>query len=741
MRYIADFFSIIITTLLIAFSTSSLAISLLSADVPEPLKKAYEGRHTAPYNCIETTTRYIKKQRPFYENASVTTDKASPLATNNVQAEQLLAFCYAQIEEYQQAYQLLMTLLNTQKFSLSQLRTLNILAREIPEAERVELNNSMLINRLNINLQKMDAQSLAGDSDIKIMMLLTISKLSLEDNQYRNANIALESVKELLKNNNNNELDAWLFYYYGLYFEKINQEQLAISNLFTANQLAEKYQLIQLNSEAKKSIAQLYQQKYLYKRAINVAKQRVELYVNTKNRVKQAESLIQLAILHNKNNEKNSALIYLFNALELIQKDKHSSILAHVYLELGRTYSHYLTGRFVTNENHQKERLLAQKYLQNARYHFVRLGKVRYQIESLLLLANLNINTEDPALAILQLEKVLQLAQGNYPTLRVQAFEMLASSYEITGNHQQAILHFKNFHALQNNIKEHLFSLQQLQINEQLQLIELTQQQRQLEIENSELESTKVLFEILTYSTLAILFISLLTLIFFIIKHKNLANLNKKINYQLTIHPRTLLPSQQAQGNHFNYDYDNEPLYYALINIPFLTQLNELSGLFSGAELENKLGIALMNFFTDKADIFQIRDNQILLISEQKVYMSANNLAENITMFFNDFIDKHQLPDGISIGIVAFPFLNNVSRAITPTRMVNLSSLALFGASQLRNEYQQNSWLELYAIDNLPPAFFDGDLWVLGQKAIKKGVVKINSSHPNHQFDWPELDI
>jgi hypothetical protein len=72
--------------------------------------------------------------------------------------------------------------------------------------------------------------------------------------------------------------------------------------------------------------------------------------------------------------------------------------------------------------------------------------------------------------------------------------------------------------------------------------------------------------------------------------------------------------------------------------------------------------------------------------------------------------------------------------------MINLASLALFGASQLRDNYQVNSWLELYAIDNLQPAFFDGDLWVLVQKAIQKGIVKINCNHQNHKFYWPEQE-
>jgi tetratricopeptide (TPR) repeat protein len=735
MRYITHYLSAFIACLLVAFSTPTLAIELFDIDVPEPLKQAYHGRYKTPYDCIDTTTRYVKSWQKSNTNSSHIIDKTTQLINNNPIPKQLLAYCYAQIEEYQQAYLLLKKLLKKQNFSLQQLRSLIILALEIPENERKEFSNLLLIEILTTGLQKIEVIPFLGAPNLRTKLLLTLSKLSLESNQYRNAHISLEAAKNLLKNDQNSELQAWLIYYYGIYYEKINQQQLAISNLYAANKLAEKYHFIKLSGEAKKSIANLYQQKYLFNRAIDIAKQRVELYIDIENKIKQADSLIQLAILKKQNRERNHALIYLFNALELIQNEKHSRLLAHIYLELGRTYSSY-----VKNEKNKKERLLAQKYLQNARYHFTRLKEVRYQIESLLLLARLNLITNDPALAILQLEKILYLAAGNYPTLRVQAFEMLASSYEITGNHQQAILHFKNFHALQNNIKERLFALQQLKINEQLQLIELTQQQRQLEIENNELEYTNARFETLTYSSITLLVMVMLFLLNALIRNRRLTESESFSQHQLAFHPRTKLPSQQAQGNDFNYIYHGEPLYYALVNIPFLTQLNELSGIFSGSKIEKKLGQALILFFTNSADIFQIRDNQILFISKQKNHTNTADLAQKIEQFFTRFSEKHQLTKNISIGIVAFPFLNNVSRAITPTRLVNLSSLALFGASQLRNQYQQNSWLELYAIDNLQPAFFDGDLWVLGQQAIKKGVVKINSSHQNYQYYWPELD-
>ena len=72
--------------------------------------------------------------------------------------------------------------------------------------------------------------------------------------------------------------------------------------------------------------------------------------------------------------------------------------------------------------------------------------------------------------------------------------------------------------------------------------------------------------------------------------------------------------------------------------------------------------------------------------------------------------------------------------------MLNLTSLALFGACQLREKTNESSWLELYAIEKIQPAFFDGDLWLLGQAGIRNGIVKLKCSHPGIPIKWPELN-
>ena len=731
MRYLIGF----ITPLLLLTPAALLAMELQDINIPGPIKNAYKLRNIAPNTCITNTQAYLQRANILDANSEFIGDETTQLNNNTTVSIQLLAFCYAQIEEYQQSYLLLTRLLKQQEFSTTQLRTLDMLATEIPQEKRPEINNQHLIKLLAENLQRIQESPLPKTPNIKIKLLLSQSKLSLENNKFRDAYLTLEEAKDLLENNESNQLHAWKNYYYGLYYTKINQQQLAIAHLFAANKLANKQNFIKLSSETKNSLAKLYEQKHLYNRAIEFSSQRVELYVENKNNIKQARSLIQLAILKGKNKEQNEALIYLFNALELIQDKKNSILLAQIYLELGRVYSSY-----VKDDKNKKERLLAQKYLQNARFQFTNLGDFRYQIESLLLLARLNIISRDPALAIVQLENALRLASDSYPELSSIAFEMLASSYELTGNHQQAIVHFKNFHALQNNIKEHLFTLQQLQISEQLHLVESTQQKRYLEIENNELKKDNFQFKTISYGSAILLIMTGISLLYLLRRNQKLTESESSLQKRLTQHPRTKLPSQQAQKDEFKYDYNEIPLYYALVNISFLTNLNEISGVFSGAQIEEKLGQSLLTFFSYSSDIYQLRDNQILFISEQNNFNSAQSFVQKIELFFEVFAEQHNLSSEVAIGLVAFPFLNNASRAITPTRMLDLVSLALFGAGQLRDSYQTSSWLELYAIDNLQPAFFDGDLWVLGQKAIQKGIVKVNCNYQTHQFHWPELN-
>ena len=285
-----------------------------------------------------------------------------------------------------------------------------------------------------------------------------------------------------------------------------------------------------------------------------------------------------------------------------------------------------------------------------------------------------------------------------------------------------------------------MFELQKQQISEQLQLFTKAQQHKQLKIENRQLQQTNARYKILTYSSVGLLTLITLLFIYTLKRNKKLSFAHQHAQQRLAFHPRTKLPFQHADSEHFQYIYHGIPLYYALFNVPFLSQLNELLGTYGATKIERKLGNELMMYFSYNVDIFQFRGNQILFIAKQENYKNAGEFAQKIERFFTSFCDKNQLANTVSCGIVAFPFLNNACRAFSPGQTLNLSSLALFAASQIREQKQQSSWVELYAIDNLQPAFFNGDLWRLGLSAIEKGIVKINTSHPNFQFNWPKHD-
>ncbi|WP_372881627.1 GGDEF domain-containing protein [Psychromonas sp.] len=727
MKHLYQYLRAVCALFLIQSSHSASAFELIDVVVPEILRNAFEARNSAPRLCIAETTLYINAH---YNNTTVTNN----LQNGNELPLQLQAYCYAQLGEYHKALELLQSILQKPIGNNDKIETLNILALAIPKEDRPQLSNFLLISLLNDSIEDVQPP-LMTSNNLTITRLLTLSKLYLEEDHYQDAHSAQAKAKQALKNNTNIKLHAWSSYYEGLYFDHIKQEQLASLHFLTADKLADKHGFIKLSGQVKNSIATMYQKKYRFSRALDYSSQRIELYMGTEHTVKQVQSITQFAVLKRQNNEHNQALIYLFNALELIEENSHGGLLGITYLEIGRTYAEK-----GSNENNKADLELAQKYLQNARFHFNRLDKVSLQIESLLLLAKLNLFNEDPGLAILQLEKILQLAGQNDPALRAQAHEMLALSYEITGSPQLAILHFKNFHSLQNKIKENSFKLQQLQISEQLQLLEQAQQQNRLESQNTELQKTTILYKTLTYTSITLFVLSTIILLSTSKRYRKLSAIEKKTQQQLSFHARSKLPTQGNTINNFNAIYCGKPLFYALVKVPFLSELNELRGALPSEKLEEKLGEALKSYFSDDINLFHIRDNQILFISEQTAFYNAAGLAHQIEQFFADFAALHHLPGAISIGIVAYPFLSNASRAISPAQTLNLNSLALFAASQIRRSKQESSWVELYAIDNLQPAFFDGDLWQLGQIAIDKGLVKIQSSHRNFLFTWPELD-
>jgi len=739
--------SIVLSGLLLSTSHRASAIELGEDVIPANLKSTYNQRQLSPLTCIKETKKFMGKIEDLTNkeaNQSKTdqitdvldleqsTHSTEKIKLSNNAPTQVLASCYIELEEYPTSLSLLQPLLKDPSVTLDEMRTLNLIASNIPESARSTLNNEKLISMLENSLRVIETKNSVDSFYLTNSLNLSLAKLALETHQYELANTALSNARVHMKGKNDPKLRAWLAYYYAHYYDQINQHQLAISHFRMANNAADTYHYTKLSSLVKESLANLYQQKHRYVQAIHFASQRVELLTGIENYVQEADSLIKYSILKRQNKEFNQSLIYLLNALELVER-KNKVLTAKIYLELGRTYASF-PFNLKNNAN------FAQKYLQNARRQFQELNNIKEEAESILLLAQLNIRNKDTGLAIIQLEDIQRLIKDQFPDLRVKAFEMLALSYELSGDHQQANFYFKNFHSLQNDIKEKLFKLQQLKIDEQFQLIEQTQQKIQLEIENNQLLLKNNLFQKVAYWAIGFSLIMILLIAFLTLRHKRLVKKELMTRKKTSFHPRSHLPLHHAQIEKNKLNYKGEPLFYALVEVPFLNNLNEFKGLFKAEKIEHQLGLQLKRTFTPKTLVAQVRDNQFVFISEQAHYNDAENFALQIAEFFAEFAKDNDVNGLVSSGIVAFPFLNNVSRAIAPERMLNLTSLALLGARQIREKVNESSWLELYAIEKIQPAFFDGDLWLLGQAGIDSGIVKLKCSHPETPIVWPELN-
>jgi len=728
MRYINLF---IYTFALLLFSKNATALALIDAKVPSSLQNAYDMRYQDPLQCISAVNTYLFQQKAFTRNnksAKTHGTTKKPLTLLYVLPTHLQAFCYSQIEDYPNALKLLQPLFKKTVLSLEDLTTLSLIALEIPEKKRPQFSNLYLLK----TLKNIDPKKVKLSPYMKVLSALTIAHLALKEDNYHLAFFTLEQARAIP--NKTPRLNAWVSYYYGVYYSKIDQPQLAIYSF----QLAGESGFINLNGLAKKGVIDVYTSKHRFQTALNYAAEYIDIYYATKNIVKQANGLINYAILKRKSNQYNRSLIYLFNALELIQhnssnnKNKNrKSLLAKIHLELGHTY---LLERAKNLNNLQ----LSERYLRNALMHFKALNNREKQIEALLLLAKLQIIKHSPVNAITELNNLLKIAKSEYPALRIQAFKMLASTYKEANNLTKSVEFYSKYIALEETLKNKQFTLQQLQVTEQLQLFKIDKQRKDLEIGYENLLQEIGMYKMASYTLITFLLLVAFLCFYIFRRHGSLNHAHQYAQQRLSVHPRTNLPFQYADSNHFQYTYHEEPLYYALLNIPFLSQLNELLGTHGAMKIEKRLGERLQAEFNDNTDVFQFRGNQILFIAKQTKYATADLLANEIEAFFNQFCEEHELSAQVSCGIVAYPFLNKAPRAFSASRTLNLSSLALFAASQIRKKEKQSSWVELHAIENLQPAFFNGDLWQLGYKAIEKSLIKINSSHPGFPLNWPQ---
>ncbi len=708
---------------------------ITSLSLNDELQAAYDLRITAPLKCIELVDAYLshnKSQLQQTKQGFVFNDAFS-LASNNsssiINAFQIKSRCYKKLKNIDQA------LVNIE--IAIELAQTSSLAFELAQSKlsygnllfnHTQRHVDALLEVQQASLQA-DGSSHPKTPELQLSIHLALADFYTQKDKFQQANQELESAKAIANKLDKPQLIAWLNYYWGRYYIRISQPQLALSHFVDAKSMAENEDNFLLIAKATYEIADIYRlQGNKLDKALHYANLSANAYQDLGDERELAYAQIYMAILHRQNQEYSLSMVYFWNAGDLLKglQDLTGSALCN--FEMGKTFL----------KMHSVDE--ARNYLNLARFQYSKMDDTKMLADTLLLLGRLNIEQGEAGIARIQLEKVLALSESlSFLEQRERAYELLAAAYELTGHYKKAIENFKQFHALQTKIKQLEFTLEQNKFNEQYQLIERTQQITVLEQDNQKLTSKLESFLLICVVIATVLLVLLYRYIRNWLKLKQLKSSTKQLVEQLSHHPYTLLPwwsSQLKAQRMYQAKEQTEAQYYALISIDFLTDLYEKYGALKAQRIEKEFGLHLQSQQAEQGTFYQVRDNQLLYICKRDGNIHAETLANFLTETLNQFSYKYELSLGIAIGIVNHPFLPKAEAAIDHKRVSDLACLALLGAKQLQSP-EQSAWLELFAIDCPQAAFFNGDIWQLGQQAIAKGLVKINCSGDKNQIVWP----
>ena len=456
-------------------------------DLNDELTAAYDLRVKDPLSCIELVDEYLarnKSQLQQTKKGFVFNDSFSLASNNNssiVNAFQLKSTCYKKLKNIDQA------LVNIEiAIELAQTSSLPF------ELAQAKLSyGSLLFNHTQRHvdaLLEVQQASLQADSsnnprtaELQLSIHLALADFYTQKDKFQQANQELENAKSIANKLDKPQLIAWLNYYWGRYYIRISQPQLALSHFVDAKSMAENADNFTLIAKATFEIADIYRlQGNKLDKALHYANLSANAYQDLNDDRELAYAQIYMAILHRQNQEYSLSMVYFWNAGDLLKglQDLTGSALCN--FEMGKTFL----------KMHSVDE--ARNYLNLARFQYSKMDDTKMLADTLLLLGRLNIEQGEAGIARVQLEKVLALSESlSFLEQRERAYELLAAAYELTGHYKKAIENFKQFHALQTKIKQLEFTLEQNKFNEQYQLIERTQQITVLEQDNQKL-STKL---------------------------------------------------------------------------------------------------------------------------------------------------------------------------------------------------------------------------------------------------------
>jgi len=584
-------------------------------------------------------------------------------------------------------------------------------------------------------------------SQLQIYSRLLRTSYDIDNQQLEDAKVHLAEARNWAAKAGYPLASAWVSAISGDLYRALQQPQLALGEYIDAQQQAKHLNDPLFLGLLSNQIVKLYQQEQEPQKALQYANEAANYFHSIGNPSLLCDSLIVLARLNRDQGDLNLALVYFFNALDLIDEGSNRPQSSLLKYEIGKTYLQ--SGNLS----------LASNYLNAARQSHELNDAKEPLIDTLLLLGELYLKKQEAAIAILQLENARALADQIGDTRRqYEVFRLLSLAYEQKGFLRQALDSYKRFHRLGEEVRQQEIAQEQAPIRDNYVHVERVQHIKELEqqLSQSEHQQERYLWSSITTSLLLALFIYLFFTLWLKLRAARLQV--KRTGEALLIEPRSGLANWQRLMNRWpremvkrqlkseRWYLSEEPtsefddkLHYLLFRVPFLLNVREQHGYQASSEIEQAFGAYIETLTPQDGRIYDLREGHLLYVVPQRHVANLHQLAGDLLIAIAAFPCDYPIDRRVSLGIVSHPFLPKAATALDHHGLFDLCYLALSGAIQLSEKHQQNVWLELAAIDCQQAAFFNGDVWQCALMAIDKGLVKVNSSHEKQWVNWHQL--
>lgn len=584
-------------------------------------------------------------------------------------------------------------------------------------------------------------------SQLQIYSRLLRTSYDIDNQQLEDAKVHLAEARNWAEKAGYPLASAWVSAISGDLYRALQQPQLALGEYIDAQQQAKHLNDPLFLGLLSNQIVKLYQQEQEPQKALQYANEAANYFHSIGNPSLLCDSLIVLARLNRDQGDLNLALVYFFNALDLIDEGSNRPQSSLLKYEIGKTYLQ--SGNLS----------LASNYLNAARQSHELNDAKEPLIDTLLLLGELYLKKQEAAIAILQLENARALADQIGDTRRqYEVFRLLSLAYEQKEFLRQALDSYKRFHRLGEEVRQQEIAQEQAAIRDNYVHVERVQHIKELEqqLSQSEHQQERYLWSSITTSLLLALFIYLFFTLWLKLRTARLQA--KRTGEALLIEPRSGLANWQRLMNRWpremakrqlkseRWYLSEEPtsefddkLHYLLFRVPFLLNVREQHGYQASSEIEQAFGAYIETLTPQDGRIYDLREGHLLYVVPQRHVANLHQLAGDLLIAIAAFPCDYPIDRRVSLGIVSHPFLPKAATALDHHGLFDLCYLALSGAIQLSEKHQQNVWLELAAIDCQQAAFFNGDVWQCALMAIDKGLVKVNSSHEKQWVNWHQL--